>query len=56
MIGKVKSLQGQLTLMGQIVSQLKKEKESATKQVKDLENAIEGLVQKIRVRDITPDI
>ncbi|XP_064618049.1 unconventional myosin-VI-like [Liolophura sinensis] len=48
MIGKVKSLQGQLTLMGQIVSQLKKEKESATKQVKDLENAIEGLVQKIR--------
>ena len=50
MIQKVKSLQTQLGLMSQIVSQMKKDKESAAKQVKDIEAALTAFIQKIRVR------
>ena len=50
MIQKVKSLQTQLGLMSQIVSQMKKDKESAAKQVKDIEAALTAYIHKIRVR------
>ena len=46
----MKSLQAQLTMMSQIVSQLKKDKESSAKQVKDMEAALQGYIQKIRVK------
>ena len=47
---KVKATQGQLTLMEDIVSKMKKDKEKATKQVKEMEAALQGLITKIRVR------
>ena len=45
----MKATQGQLTLMTDIVSKMKKDKDKATKQVKEMEAALQGLVQKIRV-------
>ncbi|KAK7108574.1 unconventional myosin-VI-like isoform X2 [Littorina saxatilis] len=53
MIQKVRSLQTQLALMSQIVGQMKKDKESAVKQVKELEAALEGYVHKIRTTNIS---
>ena len=46
---KVKATQSQLTLMEDIVSKMKKDKEKATKQVKEMEAALQGLITKIRV-------
>ena len=43
--------QGQLTLMHDIVSKMKKDKDKAMKQVKEMEAALEGLILKIRVRN-----
>ena len=48
-LSKLKSSSAQLNMMEQIVNQLKKEKDVAMKQVKDLENSLHALVQKIRV-------
>ena len=39
----------QLTLMNDIVSKMKKDKEAASAKVKDIESALTGLIQKIRV-------
>ncbi|XP_076466820.1 unconventional myosin-VI-like isoform X2 [Babylonia areolata] len=52
-IQKVKSLQAQLGMMSQIVGQMKKDKETATKQVKELEAALGGFIQKIRTTNLT---
>ncbi|XP_071114044.1 unconventional myosin-VI-like isoform X1 [Haliotis cracherodii] len=52
---KLKSSSEQLTMMAQIVSQFKKEKDQATKQVKDIENSLSGLIKKIRSTDMTRD-
>ncbi|KAK0045573.1 unconventional myosin-VI [Biomphalaria pfeifferi] len=51
-IQKVKSFQTQRTLMDQIVSQLKKDKEQAVKAIKDLENSQEDFIKKIRTTDM----
>ena len=48
-ITKVRATQDQLVLMNDIVSHMKKDKEKATQQVKEMEAALAGLVQKIRV-------
>ncbi|XP_052809072.1 unconventional myosin-VI-like isoform X2 [Mya arenaria] len=53
MVTKVKALQAQLTLMNDIVSHMKKDKEKATKQVREMETALEGLIKKIRTTDMT---
>ncbi|XP_046550361.1 LOW QUALITY PROTEIN: unconventional myosin-VI-like [Haliotis rubra] len=50
---KLKSSSEQLTMMAQIVSQFKKEKEQASKQVKDIENSLSGFIKKIRSTDMT---
>ncbi|ESO83449.1 hypothetical protein LOTGIDRAFT_133465 [Lottia gigantea] len=47
-VKKVIGLQGQMALMGQIVSQLKKDKEAATKQVKDFDHVLLENLKKIR--------
>ncbi|KAL8606769.1 Unconventional myosin-VI [Nucella lapillus] len=52
-IQKVKSLQTQLTMMSQILGQMKKDKETASKQVKDLEAAITTFIKKIRTTAIS---
>ncbi|XP_052213073.1 unconventional myosin-VI-like isoform X2 [Dreissena polymorpha] len=52
-ITKVRATQDQLVLMNDIVSHMKKDKEKATQQVKEMEAALAGLVQKIRVTDMT---
>ncbi|KAL4232927.1 Unconventional myosin-VI [Mactra antiquata] len=52
-IVKVKATQGQLTLMNDIVSKMKKDKEAATARVKEMETALNGLIQKIRMTDMT---
>ena len=49
MIQEVKTLQTQMNLMSQIVAEMKKDKETATKQVKELQAAFEGFIHKIRV-------
>ena len=46
---KVKATQSQLTMMEDIVSKMKKDKEKASKQVKETEAALQGLITKIRV-------
>ncbi|XP_059157656.1 unconventional myosin-VI-like [Physella acuta] len=51
-IQKVKSFQAQRTLMDQIVSQLKKEKEQWMKAVKEVENSQEDFIKKIRTTDM----
>lgn len=48
-IQKMKSIQAQCSLMDQLVSQLKKDKEQATKSVKDLGASQEKFIQQIRV-------
>ena len=48
-IVKVKATQSQLTLMNDIVSKMKKDKDKAMKQVKETEAALQGLITKIRV-------
>merc|ERR1712098_134976 len=53
MIKKVRALQQQRTMMDQIVSQLKKDKDAATKQVKAMEQAQEAFIQKIRTSALT---
>lgn len=50
MIVQVKQSQGQLSRMEEIISQLKKEKETATKEAKLIEKALQDFVHKIRVR------
>lgn len=50
MIVQVKQSQGQLSRMEEIISQLKKEKETATKQAKLIEKALQDFIHKIRVR------
>ena len=45
----MKATQGQLTLMNDIVSKMKKDKDKAMKHVKEMEAALEGLIHKIRV-------
>ncbi|XP_060551449.1 unconventional myosin-VI-like, partial [Ruditapes philippinarum] len=52
-ITKVKATMNQLTLMNDIVSKMKKDKESATAKVKEIESALTGLIQKIRTTDMT---
>ncbi|XP_041352149.1 unconventional myosin-VI-like [Gigantopelta aegis] len=52
-LGKLKASSTQLSMMEQIVGQLKKEKDVAMKQVKDLENSLHALVQKIRSTNMT---
>ncbi|XP_012941999.2 unconventional myosin-VI [Aplysia californica] len=52
-IKKVKAVQAQRSLMDQIVSQLKKDKDSATKAVKELESSQENFIKKIRTTDMT---
>lgn len=47
---------GQLTLMNDIVSKMKKDKESATAKVKEVETALTGLMQKIRVGEHRYDL
>ena len=49
MIVQVKQSQGQLLRMEEIISQLKKEKEKATKQAKEIERALQDFIHKIRV-------
>lgn len=49
MIVQVKQSQGQLSRMEEIISQLKKEKETATKQAKLIEKALQDFIHKIRV-------
>lgn len=49
MIVKAKGSQAQLTRMQEIVSQLKKGKESAAKKVKSIEDSLEKFISKIRV-------
>ena len=49
MIVKVKGSQDQLTRMQEIVGQLKKGKDSASKKVKSIETALETFIDKIRV-------
>ena len=50
MIVQVKQSQGQLLRMEEIISQLKKEKEKATKQAKEIERALQDFIHKIRVQ------
>lgn len=52
-IVKVKATQSQLTLMNDIVSKMKKDKDKAMKQVKETEAALQGLITKIRTTDMT---
>ena len=49
MIVKAKGSQDQLTRMQEIVGQLKKGKDSASKKVKSIEAALETFIDKIRV-------
>ncbi len=46
---KLKSSSAQLSMMSQIVTQLKKEKDQASKQVKDIENSLSATIKQIRV-------
>ena len=50
-IVKVKATQAQVESMNGIVSKLKQDKDSAAKQVKEIESALAGLVRKIRVSE-----
>lgn len=50
---KVKATQSQLTLMNDIVSKMKKDKDKAGKQVKDMEAALQALIHKIRTTDMS---
>ncbi|XP_053396881.1 unconventional myosin-VI-like isoform X2 [Mercenaria mercenaria] len=52
-ITKVKATMSQLTLMNDIVSKMKKDKESAASKVKEIETALTGLIHKIRTTDMT---
>ena len=52
MIVKAKGSQAQLTRMQEIVGQIKKGKESASKKVKSIEDALETFISKIRVGQI----
>lgn len=54
-IVKVKATMSQLTLMNDIVSKMKKDKESAAAKVKEIESALTGLIHKIRTSDMTRD-
>ncbi|XP_076444553.1 unconventional myosin-VI-like [Babylonia areolata] len=53
MIQKVRSLQTQLTMMSQVVGQMKKDKDSASGQVKELEDALKAFMHRIRTTNIT---
>ncbi|XP_062599898.1 unconventional myosin-VI-like isoform X6 [Saccostrea cucullata] len=55
MIVQVRQSQAQLSQMEEIISQLKKEKEKATKQAKEIEKAFLDFVHKIRTTNITPE-
>ncbi|XP_061177540.1 unconventional myosin-VI-like isoform X1 [Saccostrea echinata] len=55
MIVQVRQSQAQLSQMEEIISQLKKEKEKATKQAKDIEKAFLDFVHKIRTTNISPE-
>ncbi|XP_076076896.1 unconventional myosin-VI-like isoform X1 [Mytilus galloprovincialis] len=52
MIVKAKGSQAQLTRMQEIVSQLKKGKESAAKKVKSIEDSLEKFISKIRTTEM----
>ncbi|XP_033741492.1 unconventional myosin-VI-like isoform X2 [Pecten maximus] len=54
MITKVVASQGQMTEMSKIVSQLKKDKDAATKQVESIQTAFHSFIAKIRKTDISP--
>ncbi|KAL8613682.1 hypothetical protein ACOMHN_029774 [Nucella lapillus] len=53
MIQKVRSLQTQLNLMSQIVGQMKKDKDSASREVKDMESDLKAFMHRIRTTNIT---
>lgn len=55
MIVQVKQSQGQLSRMEEIISQLKKEKETATKQAKLIEKALQDFIHKIRTTNMSAD-
>lgn len=52
-IKKVKATQGQLTLMNEIVTHLKKDKDKAAGKVKEMEAALDNLIKMIRTTDLT---
>jgi myosin-6 len=52
-IQKVKGIQAQRSLLDQLVSQLKKDKEQATKAVKELEMSQANFIQQIRTTDLS---
>ncbi|BFZ10301.1 hypothetical protein BsWGS_13340 [Bradybaena similaris] len=52
-IQKVKAIQAQRSLLDQIVSQLKKDKEQAVKAIKELETSQENFIRQIRTTDLS---
>ena len=50
---KVRALNSQLDPMRQIISQLKKDKDSAKKKIGALEKEMQGVIEKLRVRPST---
>jgi len=54
-IKKINSLLSQRTMMDQIVSQLKKDKDSATKAVKEMQASQEAFIQQIRTTNLTSE-
>lgn len=54
-IKNINSLLSQRTMMDQIVAELKKDKDSATKAVKELQASQEAFIHKIRTTDLTRD-
>ncbi|CAG5120933.1 unnamed protein product, partial [Candidula unifasciata] len=52
-IQKVKAIQAQRSLLDQIVSQLKKDKDQAVKAIKELETSQENFIRQIRTTDLS---